>query len=297
MESINQLKKIESYTVDSMNDPVRLSDLAPKIFTSILSKKGIKKAIKNQLITINGKTGYSGDYIFGGETCELYQSPHVHKKPIIDLKLDVLYEDPHLAAIYKPAGIEVSGNKRYTIENSLVFNLEKSGEKDCLLRPQTAHRLDYPTSGILLVGKTTRTLVALHKMFAEKNIEKNYLAVTMGKMQASGFISTPIDQKESLTHFTCLKSIPSPKYHTFNLVRLIPKTGRRHQLRKHMLQNGSPILGDQLYFKEGLVLKGKGLYLHASCVKFEHPITKDTITINAPNPKKFVRLFPELLKD
>ena len=207
--------------------------------------------------------------------------------------MDILYEDEHLAVIYKPAGILVSGNKRFTIENALAFNLTKSKEADALLRPEPIHRLDYPTSGALLIGKTVRAVMALNQKFEDRSIFKSYTAVTIGNMNEAGTIETPIDDKPSRSDYKKLISITSEKYSALNLIALNPHTGRRHQLRKHLSQLGHPIFGDHLYGVEGLILKGKGLFLHATQLQFEHPITKEEIVVIAPLPKKFLKLFPE----
>jgi 23S rRNA pseudouridine1911/1915/1917 synthase len=76
-------------------------------------------------------------------------------------------------------------------------------------------------------------------------------------------------------------------------VKLSPKNGRKHQLRKHLLANKSPILGDKEYFIQDLILKGKGLYLQASMLEFIHPFTNKKISISKELPKKFKKIFPE----
>jgi len=86
--------------------------------------------------------------------------------------------------------------------------------------------------------------------------------------------------------------IASPRFGFLNLVTLQPETGRKHQIRKHLSEMGNPILGDRLYGKETKILKGKGLYLHASNLAFVHPITKENLRVSATVPKKFLKLFP-----
>ena len=284
--------KIETHEVPTLLVRRRLQEYAVGIFRSLPSRKSVKNAIKKGLVFINAEVGYTGDWISGGEIIELYQ-PNESKKPVVDFKLDILYEDEHLAVIYKPAGILVSGNKRFTIENALAFNLTKSKEADALLRPEPIHRLDYPTSGALLIGKTVRAVMALNQKFEDRSIFKSYTAVTIGNMNEAGTIETPIDDKPSRSDYKKLISIASEKYGALNLIALNPYTGRRHQLRKHLSQLGHPIFGDHLYGVEGLILKGKGLFLHATQLQFEHPITKEEIVVIAPLPKKFLKLFPE----
>jgi len=286
------LLKIETHEVPALLVRQRLQEYAVGIFRTLPSRKSAKNAIKKGIVYINGEVGYTGDWICGGETIDLYQQEEP-KKPVLDFKLEILYEDEHLAAIYKPAGILVSGNKRFTIENALVFNLTKSKQPDALLRPEPIHRLDYPTSGALLIGKTVSAVIALNLIFEFRSISKTYAAVAIGNMKVEGIVETPIDGRPAKSIYKRLISISSEKYGALNLITLNPHTGRRHQLRKHLSEVGHPIFGDHLYGIDGLILKGKGLFLHAAKLHFEHPITKEDIIIVAPLPKKFTNLFPE----
>lgn len=291
MSSKDSLLKIETHNVPALQHNERLQDYAVGIFRTIISRKGIKKAIKSGLVTVNSEKGYTGDWIVGGEVIELYRDPNL-KKPGIDLFLEVLYEDDHLAIIFKPAGILVSGNKKFTIENALSFNLTRSHQPDALQYPEPIHRLDYPTTGALLIGKTTSTVIALNRQFENRAISKFYIVVVTGTINDFGIITADIDGKPSKSEYKKLAAIPSVKYEFLNLLELVPHTGRRHQLRKHLAGIGNPIFGDALYDKEGKNVKGKGLYLHAFSLKFDHPVTEEKIFIRAPLPKKFSNLFP-----
>ena len=203
----------------------------------------------------------------------------------------MVYEDEHIAIIDKPPGVLVSGNAFRTIVNALPFNLKPSRESDGLLRPQTAHRLDYPTQGLLLVGKTHRSITALNQAFANRQIQKTYHAVTVGKMPPKGECILPIDDKPAHSGFQVISSLPSPKYGALNLTELEPFTGRRHQLRIHCAHLGNPILGDKEYGKPGLIQHGKGLYLCASHLRFDHPVTGESMHFSRPLPKKIRRIF------
>jgi 23S rRNA pseudouridine1911/1915/1917 synthase len=283
--------KIESHIVPVLEGKVRLSDYAGGLFKTIPSRKGMKKAIDRGLVRLNGKAANTGDFISEGDVIELLENPDKNR-PIIELKLEVLFEDEYLAVINKPAGIEVSGNKKWTLENALSFNLEPSSESDALKFPKPVHRLDYPTSGALLIGKSATVVIALNKLFEERKVQKVYHAVTIGKMEKFGTIETPIDGRPSKSTFTVLQTLDSERFTHLNLVKLKPHTGRRHQLRKHLSEIGNPILGDRDYGTEGLILSGKGLYLHASSLLFSHPITQEELFIEAALPKKFGKLFP-----
>jgi len=195
--------------------------------------------------------------------------------------------------VYKPAGIVVSGNRKYTLENALSYNLQKSKQKDALLRPEPVHRLDYPTSGLILIGKTSEALIKLNAMFESKTIAKTYYAVSVGYLKDSGIIEAEIENKKCKTHFIVRNRKESRKYGSLNLVELNPLTGRKHQLRIHLALEDSPILGDDKYGQRGRTGKGNGLYLHASGLRFAHPITGEHISESMELPKKFKKLFPE----
>lgn len=277
--------------MEPLLNATRLSDLPAGTFQTIKSRKAFKMALKQGLVLLNGKQAYTADQVQGGELIELFKEPIQHK-PIIPLQLEVLFEDEFLAVVYKPAGLLVSGNKRWTFENALPENLKKSDQVDQLTRPEPIHRLDYPTSGALLVGKTAGMVSLLNRQFEARSIQKTYWAITIGTMEKSGNIDDPVDGKNAETLFRVLETVDSPKYGCLNLVELKPLTGRKHQLRKHMADLGCPILGDREYGNEGSILKGKGLYLHALKLDFEHPSTGMRLEVNAPVPKKYRKIFP-----
>ena len=290
------LLKRESIVVPEQKANIRLSDIPAGTFSTIHSRKGFKKAIKNGLVTLNGEKAYTSDFIKGGECVTIFQDTSISKKPTIDLPLNILYEDNFLAVIYKPAGLVVSGNKKFTIENALPKALKLSSQKDALKRPEPIHRLDYPTSGCLLIGKTSSIVIQLNKLFENKKIDKVYHAVTINNLPKLGTINTTIGGKESYTEFECLETKKSNKYNSLNLVRIVPKTGRKHQIRKHLSGIGSPILGDNQYGIEGKKGLGNGLYLHASSLAFNHPITSQKVLIETNLPKKFSTLFKNMEK-
>lgn len=208
--------------------------------------------------------------------------------------MKVLFEDEYLALIHKPAGILVSGNAFQTIANALPQNLKRSNLDDSTI-PQPVHRLDYGTTGVLLVGKTASSIRTLNKLFEDKEIQKTYYAITIGKMkEMEGIISSEIDEKEAQSNYKVIESVISPRFEFLNLVKLEPKTGRRHQLRIHLASIGNPILGDREYGIENLILNGKGIYLHAHSLEFLHPFTNETIFIEDELPKKFLKIITQL---
>ncbi|WP_275316312.1 RluA family pseudouridine synthase [Tenacibaculum bernardetii] len=281
----------ETHKVPSLEKPIRLQEYGVGIFKTIPTKSGLKKALKKELILVDGKIATTALFINGNELIELYKKGNDTMFKQFEFDLDILFEDDYLAVIYKPSGILVSGNSFATIDNALPQNITKSTLFDAV-RPRPVHRLDYPTSGLLLIGKTSSSIIALNQLFENKEIQKTYHAISIGKMEEKGEINFPVDAKNAFTSYQVLKAVISERFNILNLVELTPKTGRKHQLRKHLLAISNPILGDKEHFIDGLILNGKGLYLHASTLKFEHPFTKEIINVTKEFPKKFKKIFP-----
>jgi len=287
------MHKTQTHLVPKLLKPIRLQEYGVNIFQLAFTKSALKKALKKNHITVNGTIATSATFIKGGETICLSISENSKPKSKLTFKLNVLFEDDYLAIIHKPAGIVVSGNCFKTIANALQQNLKWSTLADATI-PQPVHRLDYPTTGLLLIGKTNSSIRALNQLFKDKKIKKTYTAITIGKMSKTGKIKSDIDGKQSQSNYNVKTSVDSVRFGTLNLVKLQPKTGRKHQLRKHLLSIGNPILGDKEYGIETLILKGKGLFLHANTLKFRHPFTKKTLSIQDEFPEKFKKIFSSL---
>ncbi len=120
--------------------------------------------------------------IGGGEIITLYQPVEIPNKREFLLPLEATFEDDHHALINKPAGVLVSGNAFKTIADALAQNLKKSTQADAI-DPKPVHRLDFPTTGLLLVEKTTTSISALNTLFESKKIAKTYYSITIGKMK------------------------------------------------------------------------------------------------------------------
>ncbi|MCK5441297.1 MAG: RluA family pseudouridine synthase [Maribacter sp.] len=280
----------ETHIVPKLPAPIRLQEYGVGIFNAALTKSALKKVIKKQFVMVNAIIATSAIFIHGGETITLSIPEEVSSKKKLVFPLQVIFEDEHLAAIHKPAGILVSGNRFKTIANSLAQNLNPSTLADAT-KPQPVHRLDYPTTGILLAGKTSSGIRALNGLFEDKTIQKTYYAVTIGKMDSKGKITATIDSKKAQSNYIVKESVSSKKFGQLNLVELEPKTGRRHQLRKHLSTIGNPILGDREYGIENLIVKGKGLYLHAYSLEFIHPFTNEKLHLKVGLPQKFTKIF------
>lgn len=284
-----KLKLAETHIVPEHTAKIRLSDYVRNIFETIPSRKGMKKAIDKGFVFVNNKPSGTGKFIGPGDKIELFL-PEGFKK-VYKYPVEVVYEDDTIAIVNKPAGMLSNGNAFKTLENVLPFNLKNSDSKEAMLYPQVMHRLDYPTSGIMLIAKTRTANVVFKKMFEERKIQKTYHALTIGNMNVKeGSIDKILENKNAVTAFKVVKSVPSNKYIFINLIELKPITGRRHQLRKHLAGIGHPILGDREYGSAKHWDMKKGLYLSATEIAFIHPITGEKMHFSIELPKKFQKL-------
>ncbi|SRR5258708_7794103 len=218
----------------------------------------------------------------------------------------VIYEDDYIIALNKPAGwvvndsITAHGNPTLQEWLSKNFTYEISDNK--LLRNGIVHRLDKPTSGVIMVAKTEGVFYALQKQFADRETEKEYIALVHGKIKnEEGVINAPVGRlpwkrtkfgvfeggKSAMTKYKIVKS-----FDEYTLVDLYPKTGRTHQLRVHMKHIGHPIVSDNFYagrktYRSDIKIWPR-LWLHAKKLTFTHPITKKEINIVAPRPPDLV---------
>lgn len=278
----------EVHIVPNGITPTRLSDYTAGIFIQISSRKGMKKAIQKGAVWVNGQMASTGTWVKEGDTIEL--KTEQIKKRVFERNLDVVFEDNYLAVVHKPSGLLVNGNRFQTVENALNYNLTPSMMKDALTYPHVAHRLDYGTSGLLLVGKTSKALTACKQLFEHRNIQKTYRAITVGQMPSAGTINQEINAKKAVTHYKVTAFLPSKKYQQFNLVELYPLTGRRHQIRIHLANIGFPILGDRDYGTPHLWQMKRGLYLQAAALDFAHPFEHTACHFELPLPPKFRKL-------
>lgn len=212
-------------------------------------------------------------------------------------------------AVNKPAGVVVHAQRKgghgvMSVHAALPFAVKpsKPGTFSTLRRPQPVHRLDKPTSGLLIIAKTKPAMIHISRQFRDRKVKKTYSAIVNGippepaetsisALAANQLgvdvdpsnnetvwqiIDHPLDEKSATTVWRALhysKSIKANDYHV-TLVELKPKTGRYHQLRRHMSWVCEcPIIGDSNYDGGGLAMKlrERGLFLCSNRVTLEHP--------------------------
>ncbi|BFU59706.1 MULTISPECIES: tRNA pseudouridine(65) synthase TruC [Rodentibacter] len=232
------------------------------------------------------------------------------------MTLEILYQDEWLVAVNKPAGMLVHRSWLDTHETQFVMQT---------LRDQIGqhvfpiHRLDRPTSGVLLFALKPEVAHLMCLQFEQKTVKKSYLAIVRGYVQENGRIDYPLkvrldkiadkfaeegkEPQDAVTDYECIKTVempyPAGRYTTsrYSLLRLIPHTGRKHQLRRHCKHIFHPILGDTQYgdLHQNRALAentgGKRLFLHAETLCFKHPIwAQKEIIINAPLDEQWQNL-------
>ena len=220
----------------------------------------------------------------------LTNRPFAYDPPLVPF-LDVLYEDQDIMVVNKPATI-LSVPGKLKIHHDSILTRVKSIHPDAF----AVHRLDYGTSGVLVVGLNKPAISNLGKQFISRGVTKVYVAWVDGKLEGTGAVELPLILdlehrpfqkvdftvgKLALTYYQAL-SYDAARDCTF--VRLYPQTGRSHQLRVHMQQLGHSILGDHLYANDRVYQAVPHLNLHAALLRFKHPSTDEWLQFCAPAP-------------
>jgi RluA family pseudouridine synthase len=267
----------------------RLQEAAIGQFPALSSRKSVKKAIKKGNIFVNGIQGDTGTWVVLGDKIFFKDPPS--KKPIINSKnsnkIKVLWEDNHCACVLKLAGIETKGYTKHTLESLSCNMLVKSTLPDAINTPLAVHRLDKATHGPVIFAKTISSAKGLGIAFEKREISKEYTALIVGTPLISSLtIRVEINGKAAHSEIEIIGSSNWPVFGSATLVKVNPKTGRTHQIRRHLACIGHPIVGDDLYSGE-LKYKGQGLFLACTRLAFKHPITDEHIEITVDLPRKF----------
>ncbi len=226
--------------------------------------------------------------------------------------LTVLYQDAYFVAINKPAGMLVHRTKIDPRENNIALQCVRD---QLGVHVYPVHRLDKPTSAVLLFGLSKDATRQLASSFATREVTKSYLAVVRGYLPPDGVIDYPLKEihdkktdskarsakpaQEATTAYQTLDTVELPfpvgRYETarYTFALLAPGTGRKHQLRRHMKHIFHPILGDRKYgdWRHNQFLRQQfdcqRMLLHANTLAFTHPITASPVVIKAGLPADF----------
>lgn len=213
-------------------------------------------------------------------------------RPPINKILDIIYRDDYIIIINKPSGLLSVPGKGEVKQDCLISRVQNEFPTALIV-----HRLDMSTSGILLLALDKKIHRQLSELFAMRKIQKKYTAVVEGVLATekgqinqaliSDWPNRPrqiidsVNGKPSITNYN-VKAIC--KISNTSRLELIPETGRTHQLRVHMKYIGHAILGDDLYASEEVVKKSQRLLLHATSLKFQHPVNKTNMVFDSVAP-------------
>ena len=207
-------------------------------------------------------------------------------------KLKIYFEDKHLLVVYKKSGLPTIKSEKYknNLYSEVYDYLHKKNQKVFVV-----HRLDADTSGLVVFAKNERVKENLQLNW--NNVLREYVAIVHGNTKKSGIIESYL--KETKTLLTYSTNDKSGKYaktvyetldnkNNLSLLKIQIETGRKNQIRVHMKDNNTPILGDHKYGKKDGY---RTMMLLASRLMFVHPITKERIDIDLGIPDEYLKLF------
>ena len=264
------------------------------------SRSQIQDWIRNEQVLVNGVAAKASQLLKRGEQIE---ARPVTRPPLKaeaeDLPLDVLYEDPSVIAINKAAGMVVhagAGVHSGTLVNALLHRFQRLSTAGGELRPGIVHRLDRFTSGVLLVARNDAAHQHLAAQFADRQVEKTYLALVNGLIKEDcGKITKPVARdpvnrvkmtvrtRSGRAAYSEYRVLERFSRHTLLEVKI--GTGRTHQIRVHLSSLGHPVVGDRLYgapSEPGL----DRIFLHAWRIRFKSPAAGHPVTVEAALPPK-----------
>jgi 23S rRNA pseudouridine1911/1915/1917 synthase len=279
-----------------------------------LSRSRIKALIESGEARLDGQSTKPSKLLKGGEVVSIDIEPPRPVDLVAEgIPLRIIYEDAALVVVDKPAGMAVhpgAGNLSGTLVNALLAHCTDLGGIGGELRPGIVHRLDKETSGCLVVAKTEPVLAALQAQFKQRSVQKTYLALVHGQPADRGRFETlhgrhPTDRRRftgrlaegrrAVTEWEVVE-----RFEGASLVRVALLTGRTHQIRMHFSEAGHPLLGDELYggvrrekrmapgdpVRRAAVAIGRQA-LHAARLVIAHPVSGETLELEAPLPQDF----------
>jgi len=294
---------------------MRLDQVLAELFTDY-SRSKLQTWVKSGRVQVNGLTLKPKDKLEGGETIELdAEAEIVVIAEAESIPLEIIFEDESLLIVNKPAGLVVHpavGNWNGTLLNAL---LNHDPNLETLPRAGIVHRIDKETSGLLMIAKTLQAHNSLTSQLQDRDITREYLAITRGRMTAGGTVDEPIGRhptdrkryavrengKHAVTHYRVAQ-----RFTRHTLVQVKLETGRTHQIRVHMAHIRFPLLGDQVYggrFQmppdcseqlENELRSFKHQALHAAKLGLQHPVTDEYCEWEQPLPDDMTRLLEAL---
>jgi 23S rRNA pseudouridine1911/1915/1917 synthase len=278
-----------------------LADVVPA-----LSRSQAQRLIDEGLVVVEGRQAKANLSVKAGDRIVVdVPDPEPPNAVAEDIAIPILYEDSDLVVVNKPAGMVVhpaAGHSSGTLVNALLHHVDDLSGIGGELRPGIVHRLDKGTSGVMVVAKHDAAHEALAQQFHDRHVEKEYVALVWGVVQAGRRIDLPIGRdpndrqkmsararraRSAVTRITFAQHLRG-----VTLCHVAIHTGRTHQIRVHLSAIGHPIVGDATYggvkarVAQDLrpVLRLDRPFLHAARLAFTHPTDGRTMTFEAPLP-------------
>lgn len=269
-------------------------------------KSHLYKAIRAGQVRVNGRRARADTRLEGGDMLRIppMRLPDPGARPAAPpAHFAHIYEDEHLLVIDKPAGVAVHGGSGVSF--GVIEQLRAARPHERML--ELAHRLDRETSGVLMVARTRKALLALHEMMRKGEGGKHYLALVVGDwvndrqhlrqpllryLTPGGERRVRVDALGKRAHtIVTLRQ----RYGDFSLVGAELRTGRTHQIRVHLAAQGHPVAGDDKYgpdnIRAALLAQGfRRMFLHAHIVDITHPVTGSPLHLEAPLPQECLDL-------
>ncbi len=277
-----------------------------------MSRSAVQNLIENGNVTVNGKAVAKNYKLSVGDKIKVILPEPVDVDILPEnIPLDIRYEDNDLLVVNKPKGMVVHpapGHYSGTLVNALLYYCKDSlSGINGVIRPGIVHRIDMDTSGLLIVAKNDAAHQGLAKQIKEHSFDRQYRAVVYGHYKEEcGRIDLPIGRsprdrkkmavilsganaREAVTNYETIERLNG-----FSYMKFILETGRTHQIRVHSAYMGHPVAGDPLYGPSKVITELDGQCLHAAYIRFEHPITGETIELEAELPEYFEKFLRKL---
>ncbi len=293
------------FAVNEEQAGTRVDKLLAELLEDFTRSRIQKIAESGQLLVNGGAVKVNYKLRSGDEIVLNVEPPQELDIKAEEIPLDIVYEDDEMLVVNKPQGMVVhpaAGNYSGTLVNALMAYCGDSlsginGEK----RPGILHRIDKDTSGLLLVAKTDRTHQGLAEQIKAHSLTRAYQALVHGNFkEEDGTIDAPIGRhptdrkkmtittvhaRDAVTHYRVLE-----RFGRFTHIECRLETGRTHQIRVHMSQNGHPIVGDKTYGVKKEEFNLRGQLLHAYKVGFVHPVSGEYMEFSAELPQYFEKV-------
>lgn len=295
---------------------------------SNFSRTRLQKLIKEQGVNVNGRPAKPGHKLNSGDEIDLVLPPKPVRELIPeDIPINVIFEDEHIIVINKQANLIVHPARAHThgtLVNGLVYYANQHADQLSTaggdFRPGIVHRLDKNTTGVMIVTKTDTAHWKISRQFFDRKIKKTYIAVVHGVPDLTAdcinqplgvhprvrekYAIRPETGKDSITFYEVLE-----EFRGYAVLKLMPKTGRTHQLRVHVNHIKHPVVADDMYggkvvypwqiedrepaVEEPLMAR---VALHAWKIEITHPESDEKMEFEAPLPDDMQRLIENLRK-